>query len=89
MNKLYRVGAYCRLSVDDASNSAKARNYIPADESTKYSTASVNSRLLHVQFRIPVYSGAISSHCLSVKSLGYDFRFFSSMFLSYHRSQPL
>ena len=33
MNKLYRVGAYCRLSVDDASNSAKARNYIPADES--------------------------------------------------------
>ena len=34
MNKLYRVGAYCRLSVDDASNSAKAKNYIPADEST-------------------------------------------------------
>ena len=34
MNKLYRVGVYCRLSVDDASNSAKARNYIPADEST-------------------------------------------------------
>ena len=34
MNKLYHVGAYCRLSVDDASNSAKARNYIPADEST-------------------------------------------------------
>lgn len=33
MNKLYKVGIYCRLSVDDASNSAKARNYIPADES--------------------------------------------------------
>ena len=28
-----KVGIYCRLSVDDASNSAKARNYIPADES--------------------------------------------------------
>ena len=58
-------------------------------ESTKYSTASVNSRLLHVQFRIPVYSGAISSHCLSVKSLGYDFRPFSSIIPSYHRSLPL
>jgi len=34
MNKLYRAGLYCRLSVDDASNSAKAGNYIPADEST-------------------------------------------------------
>ena len=33
MNKLYKVGIYCRLSVDDASNSAKARNYVPADES--------------------------------------------------------
>ena len=33
MNKLYKAGLYCRLSVDDASNSAKARNYIPADES--------------------------------------------------------
>ena len=32
MRKLYKVGIYCRLSVDDASNSAKA-NYIPADES--------------------------------------------------------
>lgn len=32
MKKLYKVGIYCRLSVDDASNSAKA-NYIPADES--------------------------------------------------------
>lgn len=31
--KLYKVGIYCRLSVDDASNSAKAKNYIPADES--------------------------------------------------------
>ena len=34
MKTLYKVGIYCRLSVDDASNSAKARNYIPADEST-------------------------------------------------------
>ena len=33
MNTLYNVGIYCRLSVDDASNSAKAKNYIPADES--------------------------------------------------------
>ena len=33
MKTLYKVGIYCRLSVDDASNSAKARNYIPADES--------------------------------------------------------
>ena len=33
MKKLYNVGIYCRLSVDDASNSAKAKNYIPADES--------------------------------------------------------
>ena len=33
MKKLYKVGIYCRLSVDDASNSAKAKNYIPADES--------------------------------------------------------
>jgi len=34
MSKSYRAGLYCRLSVDDANNSAKARNYIPADEST-------------------------------------------------------
>ena len=33
MKKLYKVGIYCRLSVDDASNSAKAKGYIPADES--------------------------------------------------------
>lgn len=33
MKKLYKVGIYCRLSVDDASNSAKVKNYIPADES--------------------------------------------------------
>jgi len=33
MTKLYNVGIYCRLSVDDANNSAKAKNYIPADES--------------------------------------------------------
>ncbi len=30
--KQYKVGIYCRLSVDDANNSAK-KNYIPADES--------------------------------------------------------
>ena len=29
-----RGGIYCRLSVDDANNSAKAKNYIPSDEST-------------------------------------------------------
>ena len=29
----HKVGIYCRLSVDDASNSAKAKNYIPGDES--------------------------------------------------------
>lgn len=34
MKKQYKVGIYCRLSVDDASNSAKAKNYIPGDEST-------------------------------------------------------
>ena len=33
MTKLYNVGMYCRLSVDDANNSSKAKNYIPADES--------------------------------------------------------
>ncbi|MEG2455289.1 MAG: recombinase family protein, partial [Oscillospiraceae bacterium] len=33
MTKQYNVGIYTRLSVDDASNSAKARGYIPADES--------------------------------------------------------
>lgn len=33
MRKLYKVGIYCRLSVDDANNSAKAKSYIPADES--------------------------------------------------------
>ena len=33
MSKQYKVGIYCRLSVDDASNSAKAENYIPGDES--------------------------------------------------------
>lgn len=27
MKKQYKVGIYCRLSVDDASNSAKAKNY--------------------------------------------------------------
>ena len=34
MKTLYKAGLYCRLSVDDASNSAKAKNFIPADEST-------------------------------------------------------
>lgn len=34
MTKLYNVGIYTRLSLEDASNSAKAKNYIPADEST-------------------------------------------------------
>ena len=33
MKKQYKVGIYCRLSVDDASNFAKAKNYIPGDES--------------------------------------------------------
>lgn len=33
MKKQYKVGIYCRLSVDDASNSAKAKSYIPGDES--------------------------------------------------------
>ncbi|MFT9057191.1 MAG: recombinase family protein [Ethanoligenens sp.] len=33
MKKLYKVGIYCRLSLDDASNSAKAKTYIPAGES--------------------------------------------------------
>ena len=33
MAKQYKVGIYCRLSVDDASNSAKAKGYIPSDES--------------------------------------------------------
>lgn len=35
MKTVYHVGIYCRLSVDDASNSAKAKDYIPADESTR------------------------------------------------------
>lgn len=33
MAKQYKVGIYCRLSVDDASNSAKVKGYIPSDES--------------------------------------------------------
>ena len=33
MSNLYHVGIYCRVSVDDASNSSKAKYYIPADES--------------------------------------------------------
>ncbi len=33
MTKLYKVGIYCRLSVEDSANSAKAKSYIPADES--------------------------------------------------------
>ena len=31
--QVYKVGMYCRLSVDDASSTTKAKNYIPADES--------------------------------------------------------
>ncbi len=31
--QIYKVGIYCRLSVDDASSSIKSKNYIPADES--------------------------------------------------------
>ena len=33
MKPLYKVGIYCRLSIDDANNHAKAKNYLPADES--------------------------------------------------------
>lgn len=46
MNQIYNVGIYCRLSVDDASNSAKAKNYIPGDESTSIE----NQRELLSQF---------------------------------------
>lgn len=33
MEKQYKVGIYCRLSVEDSANSAKAKSYIPSDES--------------------------------------------------------
>lgn len=33
MNRPYKVGIYCRLSRDDAANSAKIKKYIPGDES--------------------------------------------------------
>lgn len=33
MEKQYKVGIYCRLSVEDSANSSKAKSYIPADES--------------------------------------------------------
>lgn len=33
MKKLYQVGIYCRLSVEDAANSSKINHYIPGDES--------------------------------------------------------
>lgn len=33
MTRQYKVGIYCRLSVEDSANSAKAKHYIPADES--------------------------------------------------------
>ena len=36
LKKQYKVGIYCRLSVDDASNSAKAKNDIPGDESGQH-----------------------------------------------------
>ena len=39
-----------------------------------YSTAFVSSRLLHFRFCIPEYSGAISFHWMSVKSVGYGLR---------------
>lgn len=46
MGKLYKVGIYARLSTDDISNSAKAKNYIPADESTSIE----NQKLLLSKF---------------------------------------
>lgn len=33
MTKQYKVGIYCRLSVEDSANSSKAKNYISADAS--------------------------------------------------------
>lgn len=45
MAKLYNVGIYTRLSVDDSNNSQK-KNYIPADESTSIE----NQRLLLSKF---------------------------------------
>ena len=33
MSRQFKVGIYARLSVDDANNSAKAKNYIPSEES--------------------------------------------------------
>ena len=33
MTRQYKVGIYCRLSVEDSANSAKAKHYITADES--------------------------------------------------------
>lgn len=33
MTKQYKVGIYCRLSMEDSANAAKAKNYIPDDES--------------------------------------------------------
>lgn len=44
MKKQYKVGIYCRLSVDDASNSAKAKNYIPGDESASIENQDVICR---------------------------------------------
>ena len=45
MKPVYHVGIYCRLSVDDASNSAKAKGYIPADESTSIENRSEERRV--------------------------------------------
>lgn len=45
MSKLYNVGIYCRLSMDDASNSRK-KNHAPADESVSIE----NQRLLLSKF---------------------------------------
>lgn len=49
----------------------------------QYGTVSINSRLSHLPFLIPEYNDATSSHCLSVKSLGYDFPFMCTL----HRSK--
>ncbi|CAB1246098.1 protein of unknown function [Ruminococcaceae bacterium BL-6] len=48
---------------------------------TKYKTASVNSRFDHLYSLNPEYSGSISAHCLSVRSLGYPCLRFSSFFI--------
>ncbi len=69
MKKQYKVGIYCRLSVDDASNSAKAKSYIPGDESVsienQYEILSkfvmLNGWIEVKTYRDDGYSGAIFS----------------------------